>query len=67
MCTLLFAAFMLLLLITLRMANGAGSGYLPDVWQGRVYLFIQIIVITGIICHVLLYRLISKKIDSDGI
>ena len=58
---------MLLQLIALRMANGAGSGYLPDVWQGRVYLFIQIIVITGIICHILLYRLISKKIGYGGI
>ena len=67
LCTLLFAAFMLLQLIVLRMANGAGSGYLSEQMQGRVYLFIQIIVIIGIICHILLYRLISKKIGYGGI
>ena len=65
-CTLLFAAFMLLQLITLRMANGAGRGYLSDEWQDRVYLFIQIIVVTGMICHLLLYRLIAKKIGYGG-
>lgn len=67
MCTLLFAAFMLLQLITLRMANGAGGGYLSAEWQNRVYLFIQLIVVVGIMCHVALYRLIAAKTGYGGV
>ena len=65
-CTLLFAAFMLLQLVTLRMANQAGRGFLAAEIQDKVYLFIQIIVIMGIICHMILYRLISRKVGYGG-
>lgn len=66
MCTLLFAAFMLLQLITLRLSNVAGRGYLPTKTQDKVYLFLQIFVIAGILCHVFVYRLIAQKIGYGG-
>ncbi len=64
--TLLFAAFMLLQLVVLRMANGAGQGYLSAAWRDRVYLVIQMVVLTGISLYILLHRLIAKKIGSGG-
>ena len=59
--TLLFAAFMLIQLVTLRMSNQAGSGYLETEQQENVYLFIQIIVILGFLLHALLHRLTGVK------
>ena len=58
---LLFAAFMLIQLVTLRLANQAGRGYLETEKQENVYLFIQIIVIAGFLLHTLFLRLIGGK------
>ena len=53
---LLFFAFMLIQLITLRLGNQAGWGYLSSGNQELVYFFIQVIVIAGILLHVFFHR-----------
>ena len=52
---ILFAAFMFTQFVILRMGNQAGRGYLSDEKQEFVYLFIQIAVIVGYICHALAF------------
>lgn len=61
MGTLLFAAFVLIQFSTMRLANQAGRGYLATEQQEFVYLFLQIIVIAGIMLHMLFYRLIRSR------
>ena len=51
---LLFASFMFLQLIILRMGNQAGQGFLPAGQQELVYVFLQVFVICGILLHALL-------------
>lgn len=51
--TLLFASFMFSQFVILRLANQAGSGYLPAAQQESVYLFIQIAAILGFSGHAL--------------
>ena len=53
---LLFGAFMVLQLVVLRMANRAGSGFLPQPQQELVYLFLQVAVIGGFLLHAALRR-----------
>lgn len=52
--TLLFASFMFIQLVVLRLANQSGRGYLPEAQQERVYLFIQIAAILGFLAHAML-------------
>lgn len=52
----LFASFMLLQFVILRMGNQAGRGYLPDSRQELVYLFLQCAVIPGFLLHAPLYH-----------
>lgn len=57
--TLLFTSFMFAQLVTLRLANQAGRGYLPEKQQELVYLFIQIAAIIGFLSYAL-YRSFSN-------
>ena len=59
--TLLFGSFMLIQLITLRLSNLAGQGYLEKENQEYVYPFIQIIVILGFLLHTLFQKIINKR------
>lgn len=59
--TLLFASFMFLQLIILRMGNQAGRGFLAEKQQERVYIFLQIFVICGIALHALLCVLLKSS------
>ena len=52
----LFASFMLLQFVILRMGNQAGRGFLPDRQQELVYLFLQCAVIPGFLLHAPLYH-----------
>ena len=63
---LLFAAFMLIQFITLRLSNQAGQGYLDTGIQELVYLFIQILVIAGFFLHTLFLRLMRGKTGYSG-
>lgn len=65
--TLLFAAFMLIQFVSLRLANQAGSGYLATEHQELVYLFIQVLVMAGIFLHALFYRLIRRQTGYGGV
>lgn len=51
--TLLFASFMFVQFVILRLANQSGRGYLPESQQEKVYLFIQIAAVTGFLSHAL--------------
>lgn len=51
--SLLFASFMFIQLAVLRLANQAGRGYLSDIKQEKVYLFIQIAAILGFLGYAL--------------
>ena len=53
---LFFASFVFLQFLILRMGNGAGRGFLPQARQDRVYVFLQIAVICGILLHALLQK-----------
>ena len=64
---LLFAAFMLIQFITLRLSNQAGQGYLATDKQELVYLFIQIAVVAGFLLHLLLYSLIRQQRAYGGV
>lgn len=68
--TLLFASFMFVQFVVLRLANQSGRGYLPEAHQEKVYLFIQIAAILGFLGHAVfrsikavrkLYRLFSTN------
>ena len=61
LCSALFASFMFIQLIILRMANQAGRGYLPDSSQEWVYCFIQVAVILGFLAHALIQRTLGDK------
>ena len=51
--TALFASFMFLQYVILRMGNGAGKNYLPNEVQEKVYLFLQIFAIAGFLSFAL--------------
>ncbi len=51
--TLLFASFMFIQFVILRLANQSGRGYLPETLQEKVYLFIQIAAILGFLTYAL--------------
>ena len=55
----LFASFMLLQFVILRMGNQAGRGFLPDRRQELVYLFLQCAVIPGFLLHAPACRLLK--------
>ena len=57
----LFASFMFIQLIILRMANQAGRGYLTDSAQEWVYCFIQVAVILGFLAHALVHMALGDK------
>lgn len=57
----LFASFMFIQLIILRMANQAGRGYLTDSAQEWVYCFIQVAVILGFLAHALVHKALGDK------
>ena len=67
MCTLLFAAFMLIQFVALRLANQAGRGYLATEQQEYVYLYIQMVVIEGILTYWLFHRFFSCKACFVGV
>lgn len=52
--TWLFASFMTVQLVVLRMGNQAGRGYLPEELQEKVYLFLQVAVILGFLSYALI-------------
>ncbi len=45
---------MLIQFVSLRLANGAGRGYLTEAVQEKVYLFIQVAAILGFLAHALI-------------
>ncbi len=56
-----FASFMFLQFFVLRMGNSAGRGYLPVEKQEKVYVFLQLFVILGILFHAALREIIKER------
>ncbi len=52
----LFASFMYLQFVVLRLANGAGSGFLSVERQEQVYYWLQVFVILGFLAYAFLHR-----------
>lgn len=63
----LFSAFVFAQLVILRMANRAGSGFLPKPQQELVYGFIQIVVICGFFAHTTAHSLLSGRAAYRGL